>query len=154
MTLWLELGCASQNGIHPLFRKFGEKLPITVEVISSRMECVILLILHDIKLSSVSVCSHRQSRFREEVLGPYTFPVNPWKLMNAGEGRVIASSCLPIGETSCFQWVVRHPRSCRWPWLNSGGHNTKQKDMDVRNGVVRRRGFMGRGGRQRGCGQE
>lgn len=61
---------------------------------------------------------------------------------------VIIISCVPTGEPSGLQWIVGSLAPHRQPWLILVGYKTKQKDTIVTKTFLRKRGGIGRCGKE------
>lgn len=53
---------------------------------------------------------------------------------------------MPVRKCIRVQWTIPNPWSPIWPWINSLGHKTKQRDRSVGKRLVGK----GRGGGQEG----
>lgn len=77
-------------------------------------------------------------------------PLNNWLLIESGGlGSLCSYSCSPTGESTSLCCIIPNPWSHRWLWLNSVVHGTKQTDMNIRRGLVRRRRNWWGKGRER-----
>lgn len=68
----------------------------------------------------------------ERTQGPYHSQMNPWKLMESGEGgTAVTLTCVPNGKLIGLPGIVPNPMATHIVWFNQSS-KTKPEGMNVR----------------------